>query len=647
MGFESVEWGVYIGTREESQGWGFVEASDTRRITQPKHHLVTPLLHSSTTETATLENPTNERRASLIREISRLQQVAARGITLFVQEARTTIHPELKLRTEDILRGREPLQIVSELEADELEQRVEFELAGITKALENLECRTPVPTNEDFNDLISQLADIRKAITESARELSPIKSSEEGSFHSLDSEDEIGEETVIPDPSRSTKIFPEGDPWGPNHPFTPFDFWKSDEDSTREEFEQSSTFDSDDEPLGDWIGDLDQGDYERLQAEWNAQNTSQQSISTQSTTETEPETSNVFTMSTATDIVSRMQAKASEDLEFFGYYEEEGEDKPAVTEEMKSMAAEDFESYMDAVGFAATFLMPPSNTSSPELVERSRKVAFELGLKGEARAFFATLDARTRRDYKAVVTKFRLRYIGGLDALEEKSKRKEALLKFQSSCSQGSKSLMRYLAEGMFYYERVDPRYKWSSGTTDSEWDLEEGFVDGLTDVGLADTLRGRLASQGKTTFAIKDILDNVKYLRRRAWSNEEYTRHYNQLRDSELGIEKPKEPMDNALLARAIDKLADKVEKVGSQNGSSAGSVAPPSYASNSNRQPLGQSTYNKQWPMRGNCYSCGQVGHTSNLCTNPNKLSREESLKLINRDRDLRAARESAQAN
>ncbi|RPA80122.1 hypothetical protein BJ508DRAFT_327618 [Ascobolus immersus RN42] len=601
-------------------------------------------LSKSSILSATLESSIN-REESLLREATRLQRIAKRSITSFVSSARVQPHHELRLRVDEILGGKNPAQIVSEILAEEEEQKIETDQTD-PWTVETLDPRS-VPSPEEFNSLIDHLRSIRQAISEASSTASSTRSSKnpsvngegsEQSFHSLDEDFSIdpADETVVPE-SSSTPARRTGtgllDLWKEEEwpTFSPIGSETSERKKEVEESSDESVYSDD---TDDFACDWEESGNPEEEGNPPPQ-TPQQPIVLQSS---QPE----LEMSQR-DIVARMQAKASEDLVFHGYYEVvEGTPAPTVTETMKTEAAEEFEGYLEAVGFAATFIIP-ANSTAPEMIERSRKVAFELGLQGEAKVYFDSLEGKVRRDYKSVLSKFRLRYIGGLDALEEKAKRKEALTKYQEKCTQGSKSLMRYLAEGVYHYEKVDPRYKLSENN-DGEWDLEEAFIDGLSDTGLADTVRGRLAMQSKVVFSLKDVLDNVKYLRRRLWSNDEYTKIYNAMREVDLGMESSSKDVSSGTveLAKAIGKLADRVEKMGSQSGSVVAPSAPPSYATGSNRQ---QPVANRTWPMnpKMNCYSCGDIGHSAQSCTNPNKLSRDDTYKLIARDREARALREN----
>lgn len=344
----------------------------------------------------------------------------------------------------------------------------------------------------------------------------------------------------------------------------------------------------------------------------------------------------------AQSLLQRMQEKAASDLKFGGYYEvEEGSRNVVVpvTTEMKKAAADGFEDYVKAVDFVAGLIVN-SNSASKENIERARKNAFELGLDGEAKIFFGSLEGRVKRDYPLLLATFERRYRDGMDPLEEREQRKAILERFRKASSQGSRSLAAYFAEGIFLYDLLADKYKMEQDQ--GELELEDKFLDGMADPVLIDSVRSSLQQRGKEeNFTVSDIMEIVKFLRKRQWNTEEYQRVFQQLKDRELGLEaKIAKKADNGVkeLVEVVGRLID---KVGTSAPSSTSTTSQSSYVPSA--QP--RTTHQSSWPPRGmknnvTCYSCGQEGHVSRGCPNP-PLKREEQLRVMEKDRLNRESR------
>lgn len=326
----------------------------------------------------------------------------------------------------------------------------------------------------------------------------------------------------------------------------------------------------------------------------------------------------------ATSLTERLQQQCLSELDFKGFYDEApATGNVTITQDMRDKAREEFRvDYVEAVEFTRAMLLPGGN-HSPENELRSKRTAFVTGLGGQAKGFYDSFDAGTRRDYNRLLDRFRARYPEVMDEEEKKARRKEVWEEFKSIIPQRDKSLAQYLAEGVYWYGKLDNRFK---SINDFPDELERAFVEGLSDRALVDTVRLNFKFKNSTTFTIAEVKECVKDHHRQQWNNEEFKRVMGQLKGKPV----KRESSDLGDLSCFINEgiksgFTTIVESMGglrlnaSQSGSQSGSATSSSGISSQGRQ---ENTTVTPWVPRNSgiiCYNCDETGHISSRCTQP----------------------------
>ncbi|RPA73122.1 hypothetical protein BJ508DRAFT_334400 [Ascobolus immersus RN42] len=321
---------------------------------------------------------------------------------------------------------------------------------------------------------------------------------------------------------------------------------------------------------------------------------------------------------------------------------------PQLTDALKEDAKERFEDFLMDVDVCASMVLPPSHNTRPEVVARAKVSTFVSGLTDEAKDYYDTLDQSVKRDFSQLVLKFQQRYVDTSE--DEADRRRLTLDKYKTSCVQKDKNIMQYMAEGIYYYEQVDDRFKCTSPSAVDH--IERWFVDGFDDQGLKDAIWAYLVTNTRIrSFRPKELVEVVKQLRYRQWNSEEYSKQVENLKTARLTDSRPPQPSEdvktlvkmsqgfmssmttvNQNLSKVTDKLAglnlagtstmSNASAQDTNNGYGRGQPQGRGYGGN-NRGGYTNPNWIPQGAGRGQggkqtCWHCGEPGHYANDCKN-----------------------------
>lgn len=346
---------------------------------------------------------------------------------------------------------------------------------------------------------------------------------------------------------------------------------------------------------------------------------------------------------------SSVQDAIFADCTFYGYHEEKVPVVPAtdpetlrwpeLTDAIKVDARERFEDFLMDVDVCASMVLPPNQHTRPDIMTRAKVSTFTAGLRDEAKEYFDTLGRAVKRDYGQLVLKFRQRYV---DSSEDEADRRRATLeRFKAACAQGSKTLMQYMADGVFYYDQVDDRFKCDSPAAIDH--LERNFVDRFTDQSLSDAIWAYLVSNNRVkTFKPRDLVEVVKQLRYRQWNFEDYSKALEALKTDSAADFRPSQSSEDVktlvkmgqgfvttmtTVNQNLSKVTDKIAGLHLAGTSTASTGSAPDNGYGRGAGGLGRGSYG---PPRGGygtgfqtgagrgraqitCWQCNEQGHYS----------------------------------